>query len=126
MVDVFGFCATIVSLVIILIGLPAQIYKNYKRRSVEGLSKTLFTGTVFSYLFWCLYAWTKGDAYLAWSQTPGLVLVCVLFSQFFLYGKRAERRNKALERMRELESLNKERGENSFRNAEISRLKLTL
>jgi uncharacterized protein with PQ loop repeat len=42
MVQVFGILASIVSLVVIVAGLPAQIWKNYKNKNCTGLSFSLF------------------------------------------------------------------------------------
>jgi len=85
---IIGTLATIVSLLIIGLGLPAQIYKNYKRKSCEGLSAWLFLMAFASYFLWCAYGWTKPDLFLKIAHTPGVALSLILLYQFFLYRNR--------------------------------------
>ena len=87
--SVFGISAAIASLVVILLGLPAQIYRNYRRKSCDGLDQLLVYSVCITYTLWSLYGWTKPDWFIAVSQTPGCVLAFILLFQLFHYrGKR--------------------------------------
>lgn len=83
---IFGTLATIASLSIVVIALPQQIYKNYKRKTCEGLAPSLFYLAACAYILWSLYAWTKPDIFLIISQTPGMILSLILVFQLFYYG----------------------------------------
>ena len=85
---VIGTLAAIVSLTIIVFGLPAQIVKNWKRKSCEGLAPLLVCSVLVAYGMWALYGWTKPDYFLAYSQTPGCALTAVLVFQLWLYQKK--------------------------------------
>lgn len=85
---IIGILATIASLAIVLLGLPAQIVKNYKRKSCEGIAPSLIYAACFTYTLWSLYGWTKPDWFLAVAQTPGCVLAFIILFQIFYYRKR--------------------------------------
>jgi len=88
MAGAFGTAATVASLAIVLIGLPAQIVKNYRRKSCEGLAPPLIYSACCTYTLWGLYGWIKPDWFLAAAQTPGCVLAYVLLFQLLHYGKK--------------------------------------
>ncbi len=83
-----GLIAASVSLTLVAIGLPAQIVKNYRRKSCEGLSPILFVLAFCTYLLWSLYGWTKPDWFLASAQTPGLILAIIILGQLIYYGRK--------------------------------------
>lgn len=85
---VFGAAAMIVSLTIVLVGLPAQILRNARRKSADGISPLLILCTVLTYSLWSLYAWTKPDWYLAAAQTPGAVISAILVGQYAWYTRK--------------------------------------
>lgn len=91
--SIIGILATIASLTIVLLGLPAQIVKNYRRKSCDGLAPSLVYSACFSYTLWSLYGWTKPDWFLAIAQTPGCVLALVLLFQLLIYGKKGGKGN---------------------------------
>ncbi len=70
------------------IGLPMQIYKNWQRKSVAGLSLTFWTILYTNGWFWILYAFSKAqtDWYLVVANLPGLVFTSILLGQFLRYG----------------------------------------
>jgi uncharacterized protein with PQ loop repeat len=86
---IFGLVAAIASLTLVALGLPAQIVKNYRRKSCEGLSPILFSLAFCTYLLWSLYGWTKPDWFLASAQTPGLVLATILLGQMICYRRKS-------------------------------------
>lgn len=82
-----GILATVASLMIVVLGLPAQIIKNYHRKSCDGLAPSLVYSACCTYTLWSIYGWTKPDWFLAIAQTPGCVLVFVLLVQLKVYGR---------------------------------------
>ena len=89
MVDLFGTLAMISSIIYLCFGLPVQIFKNYKRKSTEGLSLFLIIFCASTLLMWSLYAWVKDpkDWYIIASNIPGLIFSIVLLFQFRVYRK---------------------------------------
>jgi len=85
--SIIGTLAVIASLTIAMVGLPQQIYKNYQRKSCEGLAPFLIYSACCAYTLWGIYGWTKPDYFLVISQTPGSVLTFVLIFQIFYYGR---------------------------------------
>lgn len=86
--SVIGILATIASLTISLLGFPAQIVKNYRRKSCDGLAPLLIYSACCSYTLWGIYSWTKPDWFLAVAQTPGCVLAFIVLFQLFHYRKK--------------------------------------
>ncbi len=84
--QIFGFGGLIASWLIVLIGLPLQIYKNHKNKSCAGMSLPLFCIVFYSYICWTIYAWTKPDYVLAAAQTPGIIMAAILLVQAVRYG----------------------------------------
>ncbi len=90
MVQLFGIVAAVLSLVCVLLGLPAQIMKNFQKKSCEGLSFLLPFTAFLSYSSWTLYGAAKPDFFLLFSQIPGAILMLIILVQFAIY-KRGER-----------------------------------
>ena len=86
--SIIGILAAIASLTIIVLGIPAQIIKNYRRKSCDGLDPLLIYSACVAYTLWSLYGWTKPDWFLVVSQTPGCVLAFIILFQFFYYRKK--------------------------------------
>ncbi len=85
---VIGILAAIASLTVVLLGFPAQIVKNYRRKSCEGLAPSLVYSVCVTYTLWGLYGWIKPDWFLAISQTPGCVLAFILLFQLLYYNRK--------------------------------------
>lgn len=85
----FGTGAMVLGVLGGFIGLPMQIYKNWRRQSVEGLSLTFWVIVYTNVWFWILYAISKDktDWYLIVANLPGLFFISVLLGQFAWYGK---------------------------------------
>ena len=83
--NIFGTLAAIASLVIALVGLPAQILKNYKKKSCEGLASSLIYSTCITYALWSLYGVSILNWFLIISQTPGFVLSLIVVTQLMIY-----------------------------------------
>ncbi len=86
--SVIGILATIASLTIIVLGLPAQIIKNYQRKSCDGIAPSLIYSSCFTYALWSIYGWTKPDWFLVIAQTPGLILILIILFQLIYYRKK--------------------------------------
>ena len=80
-----GLLAMISSMVIIIVGLPAQIYLNYIRKSTKGLSVVLMISGCWSYCVWALYGFYKMDKFILYAQAPGFFLGLILILQIFYY-----------------------------------------
>ena len=77
----------ILSLIVTGMGLTAQVYKNYLRKSTEGLSAFYFTILAISYSFWSFYGFTQQDLVLIIPMTLGAFVSWIVVSQFFFYKK---------------------------------------
>jgi uncharacterized protein with PQ loop repeat len=88
MTSVLGVLAVIASFVIVFYGTPAQIIKNWRRKSCAGLALPLFCQVFVAYTLWALYGLIKPDWFLVVSQVPGAILTLVLLLQFFYYRKK--------------------------------------
>jgi len=82
---ILGTLAMLASLLIIFLGFPAQIIKNYRRKSCDGLAPLLVYSACCGYTLWSAYGWVKPDWFLAISQTPGCILAFILLFQLFYY-----------------------------------------
>jgi uncharacterized protein with PQ loop repeat len=87
---IFGTLAVVASLAIMLGGFPAQIIKNYRRKSCEGLAPLLIYSSVCSTTLWSLYGWTKPDLFIALAQTPGSIMAFILLFQLLWYRKKGK------------------------------------
>ncbi|PIR69365.1 MAG: hypothetical protein COU47_03275 [Candidatus Niyogibacteria bacterium CG10_big_fil_rev_8_21_14_0_10_46_36] len=85
--DVMGWFVTAITITYSVIGLPAQIYKNWKRKSLEGFSNILCVLVFFTFWGWFLYGIIQSDNYIIIANAPGAVAVTVLLFQMFLYRK---------------------------------------
>lgn len=84
--ELFGTFATLSSLGLFCLGMPKQIYDNYKTKRCHG-SKVLQISLVVVYLFWTLYGFSIPDKFMIMSNTPGLAVGLVLCFQFIWYRK---------------------------------------
>lgn len=75
----------ILSLIVTGLGLTSQVKKNYKRKSVEGLSFFYFFILAISYTFWSIYGFLQKDLVLIIPMTLGAIMSWVTVSQFFVY-----------------------------------------
>lgn len=81
----FGYASMITSLSISVVGFPAQIVKNFRRKSCEGISHSLVYSTFSAYMCWSLYGLTKGDRFIFISQSVGFFLCGIILIQTLLY-----------------------------------------
>jgi uncharacterized protein with PQ loop repeat len=85
--EIIKLLTVLLSLIVTGLGLTSQVYKNYSRKSVEGLSFLYFTLLAVSYSFWSFYGFSQDDLVLIIPMTLGAVVSWVLVAQFFLYRK---------------------------------------
>lgn len=78
------------SLVVTGIGLTAQVRKNARRQSTEGLSFFYFCILAISYSFWSVYGIALADWVLIVPMTLGAVMSWVLVGQFVLYDRQSD------------------------------------
>lgn len=86
--SVLGLLAVAASLTIVLLGLPAQLLRNYRRKSTEGIDTKLVFSMMASYTTWTLYGLEKGDPYILAGSALGCLLSLVFVVQFFRYRKK--------------------------------------
>lgn len=79
--------AIIMSLVLFCMGWPVQIYKNAKRKSVEGLSLPLFILSLLASVVWLWYGIRTHIPLLIIPNIPGVFFGIILITQFMLYRK---------------------------------------
>lgn len=84
----WGFAAAVTSLSVIFIGFPSQVWKNYVRKSTEGLDNRLVWTALVAYSTWLAYGVSGNDWFLIISQTPGVICTLFLVSQIFIYRKK--------------------------------------
>ena len=75
----------ILSLIVTGLGLTSQVKKNYKRKSMEGLSFFYFSILAVSYSFWSLYGFSQKDLVLIIPMTLGAIMSWVVVAQFLVY-----------------------------------------
>ena len=85
--NVIGVAATTMGLIVACIGLPIQIIKNYKNKSTNGLSFSLWTLGLINGSLWLSYGFIKPriDWFIVTSNIPGVFFTCVMLLQFYLY-----------------------------------------
>jgi hypothetical protein len=94
MTEIIGTIAFVFSILVYIVGLVAQIIKNYKYKevAVDGLLKGLSAWLIFaiftSHTLWTLYVWLKHDHYLMYAFTIQLVLGIVIAIQVIYYKRK--------------------------------------
>jgi hypothetical protein len=82
-----GNVARVLSICLILIGLPAQMLENYQHGNTDGFSTILLVFMTLVYGLWATYAWTKDppDRIIGIPQTVGFFASLVMWVQWFYY-----------------------------------------
>jgi uncharacterized protein with PQ loop repeat len=88
-VDIIGWIATIVTIAYTSYGLPVQFYKNYKKKSTEGLSPSMIVMMFLTFLSWVIYAAMKSppDFYIMVCNFIGAVWAFIILIQIWIYRK---------------------------------------
>ena len=89
---ILGFVATTTGITVASVGLPMQLLKNFKRKSVEGLSLVFWVLAYINGWCWVAYASAKiqPDYFLIIANIPGLFFLTILFIQFYIYTKKRQ------------------------------------
>lgn len=80
----FGTAAMTCSLLLVFIGLPNQIYKNWKEKKC-GIALLLVLGSGGIHLFRGLYAFSTSAIYILIPDCLSLCCFAVIFGQWFYY-----------------------------------------
>ena len=85
--DILGTAACCMGVIVALVGLPIQIVKNYRRKSVEGISIVFWVLVYLNGWLWLAYGYSMSDIdwYLIAANAPGLFFVSILLIQFYMY-----------------------------------------
>ncbi len=83
--NIIGIITVSLSLVVTGIGLTAQVRKNSKRKSMEGLSFFYFLILAISYTFWVVYGIVLKDLVLIIPMSIGSIMSWVVVVQFYFY-----------------------------------------
>jgi len=86
--ELTGLIATTMSVLYMGFGVPAQILKNYKNRSVEGISFFMCVMLFLMCCSWLIYSLLKPDYFVFISNVPGFFAGIVILYQFYVYGKK--------------------------------------
>lgn len=78
----------LLSLAVTGLGLTAQVRKNFKNKSVEGLSFFYFILLAISYSFWSVYGFSQHDLVLIVPMSLGMLMSWIVVSQFVVYKPR--------------------------------------
>ncbi|MBX7136854.1 MAG: SWEET family sugar transporter [Oligoflexia bacterium] len=84
-----GMIAFAVSLTYTMLGLPAQIWKNHQRRSVEGLSFLMTVLLALNCASWILYGYLKHDPYMLGANLAVCFWIAILLWQFLKFRPRS-------------------------------------
>jgi len=82
---VIGFLTATLSILIKVIGFPDQIRKNYKRKSTEGVSATVYILSFITYLLWTIHGAIQMEWVIILGQGLGIFKKGVILYQIFLY-----------------------------------------
>jgi uncharacterized protein with PQ loop repeat len=87
---ILGILAVTSSFYAILIGLTSQVWKNYKRKSVDGFSPHFFFSVYVLYVLWMSYGLAKPgiDYYLVVPNMFAVLIGAVFIYQFVAYRKK--------------------------------------
>lgn len=84
-IDLFGTLALISSIAMLALGLPKQIWSNYRRKSTEGVEPFLMATLGCIYVLWGIYGTLKLDYFLIIANWPGVALILIIFFQMYAY-----------------------------------------
>ncbi len=86
-----GIFTVTVGILVKVLGFPDQFWKNYKRKSTEGLSVLLYILTFVSYILWTTHGVFQGDWVLIIGQGFGIIITGMIVVQIIIYRKKHDR-----------------------------------
>jgi cytochrome c biogenesis protein CcdA len=87
MEQILGILLSIISLGVVFVAFPTQIYKNWKNKNF-GISLTLILFGIAIYLIRIPYTFLRSDYYILIPDIVGLLIHLILIYQYFLYRKK--------------------------------------
>ena len=82
--EVYGYIAMASGLGLFSVGVPKQIYDNYKAKRCFG-SKVMQVSLGLVYFCWMMYGFALSNNVVIWSNLPGFVVSLVLWSQYLFF-----------------------------------------
>ncbi len=84
---IFGFAALSAGMGVVLVGLPAQIMKIQRSRSVSEISLSFILISLVNNMLWVCYAFTKNpvDLFLAGPNAMCVICFAVMLVQFMRF-----------------------------------------
>lgn len=82
---IIGFLTVFFGIVVKVIGFPAQIKTNYKRKSTKGLSTTFIVLSFIAYLLWTMHGIIRNDPVLYIGQGVGIITTGIILYQIWAY-----------------------------------------
>ena len=86
--SVIGVLTVTVGLLVKLLGFPDQFFKNYRRKSTEGLSSIFYILAFVSYMLWAIHGLIQGDWVVIIGQGAGVVTTGAIVYQLMIYRKK--------------------------------------
>ena len=86
-INIIGYLASFITIVYTAIGLPNQIVKNYRLKSIEGLSLFLFVTLFFTFTSWVIYGILKPDWFIGVPNALGGLCTFIIICQILYYTK---------------------------------------
>ena len=87
-IAVVGGLTIVLSIATKVIGFPDQMRTNFRRKSVEGVSKTFYVLSFITYTVWTLYGILQKDMVVTLAQGLGVVTTGIILYQIMIYGKK--------------------------------------
>lgn len=84
-----GTVAMLVTLAFMLIGLPMQIIKIHRKRSVEDLSPPMCILWFATFVSWVWYGCIKADLFIVAPNVLGILLVGVILGQVLYFRRKS-------------------------------------
>jgi uncharacterized protein with PQ loop repeat len=78
----------IIGILVKVIGFPDQFYRNYKRKSTEGLSTIFMLLTLLAYILWTIHGILQKDWVLIIGQGIGIITTGLIVIQIYYYKKK--------------------------------------
>jgi uncharacterized protein with PQ loop repeat len=85
---IIGFLTALLSILVKVVGFPDQIKKNYKRKSTEGVSTSVYILSFITYLLWTTHGIIQKDWVVILGQGLGIITTGIIVYQIILYRKK--------------------------------------
>ena len=86
-IDILGWIALSSMVVYASFGIFAQVIKNFKTKSTQGLSLVMIVLSFVTFFVWFLYGVMKPDFYIAVPNLIGSIITAMILLQFWIYRK---------------------------------------